>query len=519
VLSLVVCWESAATAAAKENTPQGESEASHVERFTNPQTKWQRAEQEASARLAANPKDSHALADRGVARLNLGQIEVAVGDLNQAAELDTTSAGVRAQLAYAFMLLGHQQEALAAAKAALALDPENQAAHAHIGRVLLEGGSDPQQAAAHLKRAVELNPEDSNLRFDLFSAYRQSGDLLHANAELRLLRAILPPTDPRIPYGEGLLETDRGQIPPAIERFQKALQANPRYAAARYDLARALVQTERWKEALDLVGPLSKDYPRSYTAAYLHALVLENSQRNDEAVEEARRAISLEPNSADAYTLLGIALGGRGKSNEALAALETASHLDPRSFDAQFYLGRARHALGDLAGAGDAFRGAVELKPDDVQARFFLATALEELGDAEGAQAQYQELIQRKPQDPRGYVGLGDFQAKHGQLKPAVASLRRARELDPKNVEATLTLGRTLSRMGQVQSAVSLLREAVGMSADSAEAHYQLGLALQRSGRSKEAAQEFAVVDRLNREYRSRSGGMGIPPNPNPRRD
>src|SRR5216684_3229590 len=283
---------------------------SHVERFTDPLTKWRNAEQEASARLAANPKDSHALADRGVARLNLGRIEEASGDLNRAAELDTTSAELRAQLAYAFMLLGRQPEAIAAAKAALVLNPENEAAHANLGRALLQGGSDPQQAAVHLKRAVELNPEDSNLRFDLFSAYRQSGDLLHANAELRLLRAILPPTDPRVSYGEGLLETDRGQIAPAIERFQKALRANPRYAAARYDLARALVQTERWKEALDLLGPLSKDNPRSYTAAYLHALALENSHRIDEAVEEARRAISLEPRSADAFTLLGIALGG-----------------------------------------------------------------------------------------------------------------------------------------------------------------------------------------------------------------
>src|SRR5260370_1089720 len=443
---------------------QGEqTEAVHGGRFADGRRKWERSEQEATARPAANPKDSHALADRGVARLNLGRIEEAAGDLNRAAEVDTTSAGVRAQLAYAFMLLGRQQEAIAAAKCALALDPENEAAHANLGRALLEGGSDPQQAVVHLKRAVELNPGDSNLGFDLFSAYRQSGDLLHANAELRLLRAILPPTDPRIPYGEGLLETDRGQIPPAIERFQKALQANPRYAAARYDLARALVQTERWKEALELVGPLSKDYPRSYTAAYLHALALQNSERIDEAVEEARRAISLEPGSADAYTLLGIALGVRSENNDSVAALETATRLDPRNFDASFYLGRARHALGDLAGARDAFRRTIELKPENVQARFFLATALEELGDAEGAEAQYQEVIQRGPQDPRGYVGLGDFQAKHSQLDAAVAALRRARELDPKNFEGTLALGRTLSRMGQLESAVSLLRESVGM--------------------------------------------------------
>src|SRR2546427_127029 len=491
-----------------------ESELSHVERFTDPKVKLERAERDATARLDSNPRDARAFLGRGVARLSLGELKQAVTDLREAAELDPKSAEARAQLAYGLWLLGALPEALVAARAALALNPDNASAHYYAGRILLDTVGDPEQALKHLQRAVELNPDQIDLRFDLLNAYRRRGDLMRAGLELRLLRTALPPSDPRVPYAEGLLAADLGQLVTATDRFRRALQANPRFVPARYDLARALVQAERWQEALQVAEPLANEYPQSYTAAYLHALALQNSQRAAEAEKEARRATALEPKSADAYTLLGITLASRGAHTDAVAALETASGLDPKSFDAQFYLGRARYALRDLAQARDAFRAATSIKPEAIEARFFLATALEGLGESDAAQAQYRELIERHPQDPQGYIGLGNLQAKHGENDAAMASLRRAHELDPKNFEATLNLGRVLARAGQLEPAIALLREAAEMAPESAEAHYQLGLALRRGGHEQEAKKEFAIVERLNQQYRGGSGSRQPPPPP-----
>src|SRR3989441_7569735 len=387
-----------------------QSEPTHVERFADPRVKLERAEQEASSRLATNPNDTKALLDRGMTRLSLGKLDQAVADLHTAAELDAASADARAQLAYGLWLLGALPEALVAARAALALNPDHASAHYYAGRILLDTVGDPEQALKHLQRAVELNPDQIDLRFDLLNAYRRRGDLMRAGLELRLLRTALPPSDPRVPYAEGLLAADLGQLATATDRFRRALQANPRFVPAWYDLARALVQAESWQEALQVAEPLANEYPQSYTAAYLHALALQNSQRAAEAEMEARRATALEPKSADAYTLLGITLASRGAHTDAVAALETAIGLDPKSFDAQFYLGRARYALRDLAQARDAFRTATSIKPDDIEARFFLATALEGLGESDAAQAQYRELIERHPQDPQGHIGLGNLQ-------------------------------------------------------------------------------------------------------------
>jgi len=487
------------------------SERSHVERFAPRQRLQERAEREATARLRENPDDVQALEARALARIQLNRTNEALEDLTRAARLNERSAYLRAQLAYCLWLRGSLPEALAAARQALALDADNFSARYYAGRLsLLTATSDADVDAAieHLQRAIELNPEEVDIRFDLLNAYRRRGDLVRAGVQLRLLRAAYPPNYPRVLYTEGLLATDLGQLSTGIDRFRQALLADPALAAARRDLGIALIQSERWQEALEVLEPLTRDHPQAFTAAYFHALALQNLQRLPEAEEETRRAVALDPRSADAHTLLGIILAGRGAHAEAVASLEQATKLDSQSFDAWFYLGRARYALRDFSGARDALHTAVQFRPEDAEAHFFLATALEVLGEKDAAIAEYRALIGLRPEDARGHAGLGNLLARYGRSEEAIPALQRARELDPANFEAALALGRMLARRQQWEQAVTLLREAVARVPESAEAHYQLGLALRRTGHAQDAAQQFTIVERLNRKFRSRGAGM-----------
>lgn len=487
-----------------------EKEPSHTLRFADPRSRLLRGEEEANARLRVNPEDVAALVDRGVARLRLGNLADAADDFERAAALAPASADVQTHLAYGRMLQGRAQPALEAARKALALNPDHSSAHYYAGLLLSRSGGDLPQVIQHFERAVELNPDQTEIRFDLLSAYRQRGDATRAGLQLRLLRTVLPPHDPRLLYAEGLLAADRGSLSQAIDRFRQALAAAPRLNAARMDLGMALVQSERWLEAVEVLGPMAQEQAHSFTAAYFHALALQNTQRGTEAEQEVRRALALDPQSASAHTLLGIVLAGRGAHGDAVTALENAIKLEPQSFDAWYYLGRARYALRELSGARDAFRAALERKTADAGARFFFATVLETLGEKDAALEQYRALVNERPQDVRGYVGLGNLLDRYGQLEEALVALRRAREIDPQNFEAALGLGRALGRAGQWEQAIPFLREAVARVPESAEAHYQLALALRRLGLSDEAAREFAIVERLNREYRTR--GTGMPP-------
>ena len=277
---------------------------SHQERFASSTAKAQLAEAEATARLNQSPKDVKALTDRGLARVGLGLLDAGVADFEQAVAVDPNSVESWASLAYGLWRQGKFEPALAAARKALERDPEYPSAHWYTGRLLLLTKGDVQEAVRHLERALELNPAEAGIHLDLLMAYRAAGDLKKAWAQLRPLRVLLPPSDTRLLYVEGLLASDFGRSAFAVDCFRQALAIQPQMLEARNGLGVALVQAERWQEAIEVLTPLAKEQPLSFRIAYLLALAYYYAQRGPEAEQEIRRALRLNPSSTDAAALL-----------------------------------------------------------------------------------------------------------------------------------------------------------------------------------------------------------------------
>lgn len=493
-------------AAASAQTPPA-TPRSHVERFTSPQARAGRAEMDANAKLKANPNDTETLNARAYARMGLGRYAEAVEDLRRAVSLAPNKADYHANLGYALWKTGRRAEAVAAERAALKLDDKNFTARYQLGRFLLLGG-DPKllpEAAQHLRRALELDPRRSEIRFDLLTVYRTLGDQPNAIAQLNLLQDARP-SDPRVNYADALLASDRGDMNAAINGFREALRLDPTLDGAWQDLGLAFVKLKRWPEAIETFAELSRRQSDSVEAAYFYALAFFNAGRVAEAEREARRALRLDAGAAAAHTLLGIILASRGGADaEASEALAQAIALDPQSFDAHFYLGRVHYAMSDFAAAVKNLRAAVSLNPKHPEARFFLGTALESAGESDAALAQYQNLVEIDERSAVGQVGLGALQVKQGKIDDAIATLKRATSLDPKIFEAHWALGRALALAERFPEAIESLKAAVSLLPERADAHYQLGLALRRAGRAEEAKSEFATVERLNAEFRSRA--------------
>lgn len=501
---IVVCFACAVPVRGQQPS-QPAAARSHVERFSTPQVRAERTESEATAKLAASPDDAEALNARSLARMRLGRYREAYDDIRRAAALKPSDARYRANLGYALWKIGRHGEALDAERAALKLDDKNFTAHFQLGRFLLRTG-DPKllpEAAAHLRRALELDPRQYDVRFELIAVYRLLGDTAKSVAQADLLQDARP-SDPRVKYVAALVAADRGDMDGAVAGFREALGADPTLYGAWQDLGLAYVRLKRWPQAVETFAELSRRQADSSDAAYFHALSLYNTGRAEEAEREARRALRLAAGSSAAHTLLGIILASRGGANvEAAEALTQAATLDPQSFDAHLYLGRVQYAGKDYAGASRSLRRAVELNPRHEEARFFLGTVLEAGGESEAALAQYQELVKANPDSAFGQVGLGALLVRQGKTEEAVAALRRAVALDAKNFEAHLSLGRALALASRFAEAVESLQTAVALAPERADAHYQLGLALRRAGRADEAAREFAIVDRLNAEFRT----------------
>lgn len=478
---------------------------SHVERFSTLETRAERVETEANAKLAANPNDAEALNLRAAARMGLGKYAEAYEDLHRAVSLRPDNSNYQSNLGYALWKLGRIESAVDAERVALKLDDKNFTAHYQLGRFLLRVGKLEQlsEAAMHLRRALELDPRQYDVRFELIAVYRALGDKAQATTQLDFLWDARP-SDPRVFYVSGLLATDRNDLDGAIKDFKEALHRDPTLFGAWQDLGVAYLNLKRWSEAVDTFAELSRLRPDAGDAAYLYALSLFNVGRVAEAEREARRALRLNPGAVEAHTLIGVILASRGTANsEARESLSQAVALNPNSFDARFYLGRVLYALKDYAGAAQELRAAVNLNPRHQEARFFLGTALEDAGQPEAALAEYQELVKIDSQSAIGQMGLGALLLKQGKIEESVNALRRAVTLDSKNFEAYRTLGRALMLAERFSEAVESLQAAIALAPHRADAHYQLGLAFRRLGRAEDAAREFSLVDKINTGIRT----------------
>lgn len=500
IIASLICVVSVAA-----QSPKASASRSHVERFSTPEMRAERVEADQSLKLAANPNDAEALNLRAIARMRFGRYQESLEDLRRAVSLKPENSVYQSNLGYALWKLGRIEEAINAERVALKLQENNFTARYQLGRFLLRVGSADRitEAATHLRRALELNPQQYDVRFELIGAYRALGDGAQAASQLALLRDARP-SDPRVFYVSALLATDRDDLQSAIKDFKEALRRDPTLSGAWQDMGLAHLKLKRWTDAVASFAELTRLQPDAVDAAYLHALSLLNAGHSNEAEREVRRALRLNAGAAEAHTLLGVILASRGNANlEAIEVLSQAIALNPKSFDAHFNLGRVFYAVKDYAGAVKVLSVAVNLNPRHAEGRFFLGTALESAGESQAAMSEYQELVKLDPDSSIGQTGLGALLVKQGKTDEAIKALKRATSLDPKNFEAHWALGRAFNQSERYSEAVEILNAAITLAPYRADAHYQLGLAFRRLGRNEEAAREFALVEKLNTEFRT----------------
>jgi len=282
-------------------------------------------------------------------------------------------------------------------------------------------------------------------------------------------------------------------------------------------MGQSLLRVGRFAEAADLFAALAEKKPGDFVVLYGQALATFNAGHPAQAEPLARRAMEIalpaaradrQPEridqAADSLVLLSVILAVQKNDQAALKLLQQAVEIAPDHFDAELSMGRLLFGMGDDNGAIKFFRTATSLQPTNTEARFFLATALERAGDIQGALSSYRKLIEMKSDGYEGHLGLGALLLKQGgkAVDEGQKELARALEINPNLYEARVALGRSLIARGQPLEAITHLQRAAELAPQNPEPHYQLSLAYRRLGQGDAAAQEAAIVKRINESRR-----------------
>jgi serine/threonine protein kinase/Flp pilus assembly protein TadD len=234
----------------------------------------------------------------------------------------------------------------------------------------------------------------------------------------------------------------RKNIDSAIELFQRAVDLDPRFAAAFAGLGEAY-------------ATIYRDFDRKETWL-------------DKALETGLKALMYDATLSEAYAALGLAYLGKKEVAESLAATQKAIELDPNNFNAYWILARGYHTSDRDREAVEALEKAVEVNPDFLQAYEDLEMYYERTNDlakldqnGKTLLAAYPRYLSERPEDFFRRMAFANSLAKFGRSEEAKVEGQKALESNPSD-PIILYYGACLyARLEDKQPAVEMLKNAV----------------------------------------------------------
>jgi tetratricopeptide (TPR) repeat protein len=210
-------------------------------------------------------------------------------------------------------------------------------------------------------------------------------------------------------YRSGIAKKANGDLDGAIADYTRAININPRYAAAYVNRGVAR------KAKGDLKG----------------------------AIADYDRAISLNPRLKEAYNNRGLARQLQGQLKEAIADFDKALELDPRYAGAHYNRASAARAKGDLKRAIAELTRAIESPDNDHLSETYnnRGTIRHEDGDIRGSLADFTKAIEIDPANIFAYVNRAYALILLGKDTEAQKDFDQVLKLDPTlrhEVDATI---------------------------------------------------------------------------------
>jgi protein O-GlcNAc transferase len=226
-----------------------------------------------------------------------------------------------------------------------------------------------------------------------------TGDL--ASAEQALSQAIqIAPNYPDLHFQLACVQLRRQQRPAARRSLEAALKLNPRYVAARVELALLDAREGLLGEALQTFRALGEDPALSEPRAFQQGMKSLERADWDEAGALLKRALQVNDTRIEDAVHNYHALMAQGRPEHAVQMLRETVRRHEGYADLHCLLGQAELEAGHGDDAVASFARALELHPDYHAARVEFARALEAIGDLTQALEQVSLVLQADPHHP-----------------------------------------------------------------------------------------------------------------------
>ena len=241
---------------------------------------------------------------------------------------------------------------------------------------------------------------------------------------------------------EQLYRLTKRSVEYAIQLFDKAVELDPRYAAAYAGASSAYGQ--------------------------MYQLISRQDRYRELAQEMSFKALMYDNNLPEAYRAMGLSYFLWGKLNEATASCTKAIEIDPDDFIAHWTLGRIYFTEGKLEQALALFRRVAEIKPGFYAGHLDVAQTCLGLGRTEEAEAVYRQLLEllpnyllQNPDDARARLIYANQLGRAGLKEDAMREGTKALVLSPGDPVMLYNAACMYVSLGEKARAIEALQQAI----------------------------------------------------------
>ena len=313
-------------------------------------------------------------------------------------------------------------------KAILALDPNNVTALGDLGTLLYFQG-DYEEAAAALRAALKIEPSLWKTETLLGMCEKRTGDMVSARGDLEKAFPELREEKLRVEAGMQLIEIyyasrelDKAATVVSVLRQLKPDDAEILYTAHR-------IYTEQADETMLSVAIVA---PKS---AWMHQLAAEEMVKrgnSEGAIKHFREALSIDPQIPGVHFELGEVLSASSSSSDQEQAekeYQAALLQNPSDEKSECRLGKIALNRSNLTSALNHYTRAVALQPDDPEANLGLGKVLTSMGQSDKAAPLIEKAVRLDPSDPVAHFRLGSLYRQMGRADDARRELAEFQRL------------------------------------------------------------------------------------------
>jgi tetratricopeptide (TPR) repeat protein len=356
-----------------------------------------------------------------------------------------------------------------------------------LARAHLANG-EPAIAEETMRRAVEANPKDANIRLDLAQLLVQLGKPEQAKPMLADLVKEQPNNVQALDtlFRVSAATKDYDTAASAAE----AIVATQPKAAVGYMYEGMLAEeAKRINDALRLYGQAADMQPDALEPLQAQIRLLVVGKRMPEALKRLDDVIARVPDGALAPNIKGDLLLAQDHAADAQDAYKLAIARAPTWWLPYRGLARVQFAAKDPEGALATLRNAQSKVDQPDQLGLEIAAYFERSGNTDEAIRQYEEVVRRNPQSE---VAVNNLAMLLVTYKKDAASLDRAKSITARFADSTNpsyldTYGWVLFKHGEAAASVPVLERVVSRAPNAAEALYHLGMAQSQAGRNIQA--------------------------------